>query len=112
MASMRQTISLGTADLAVIFARITHGLLLAEALEARLLRRAAVLDKGPRPRLARSTPRPTSPAPPPAQASDPHLADLPTAEQIAAEVRRRPIGAVIADICRNLGILPVRHNGH
>jgi hypothetical protein len=31
---------------------------------------------------------------------------LPTPEQIAAEVRRRPIGAVIADICRDLGIMP------
>ena len=27
-------------------------------------------------------------------------------EQIAAEIRRRPIGAVIADICRDLGIRP------
>ena len=31
---------------------------------------------------------------------------MPTAEQIAALVRRRPIGAVIADIYRDLGILP------
>ena len=31
---------------------------------------------------------------------------MPTPEQIAAAVRRRPIGAVIADICRDLGILP------
>ncbi|HME25048.1 MAG TPA: hypothetical protein VKI44_27600 [Acetobacteraceae bacterium] len=31
---------------------------------------------------------------------------MPTPEQIAAEVRRRPIGAVIADICRDLGIMP------
>jgi len=31
---------------------------------------------------------------------------MPTAEQIAAAVRRRPIGAVIADICRDLGIIP------
>ena len=30
---------------------------------------------------------------------------MPTPEQIAAEVRRRPIGAVIADICRDLGIM-------
>ena len=29
---------------------------------------------------------------------------MPTAEQIAAAVRGRPIGAVIADICRDLGI--------
>ncbi len=37
---------------------------------------------------------------------DPGTTSLPTAEQIAAEVRRRPIGAVIADICRDLGIMP------
>jgi hypothetical protein len=34
------------------------------------------------------------------------LAHLPTPEQIAADVRRRPIGAVIADICLDLGIMP------
>ena len=34
------------------------------------------------------------------------LARLPTPEQIAAKVRRQPIGAVIADICRDLGIGP------
>jgi hypothetical protein len=49
-------------------------------------------------------------APPDAQpadpAQDPRLARLPTEEQIAAEVRRRPVGAVIADICRDLGIMP------
>jgi hypothetical protein len=33
---------------------------------------------------------------------------MPTPEQIAASVRRRPIGAVIADICRDLGIM--RHH--
>jgi hypothetical protein len=37
---------------------------------------------------------------------DPRLARLPTEEEIAEEVRRRPIGAVIADICRDLGIAP------
>ena len=31
---------------------------------------------------------------------------MPTPEQIAADIRRRPVGAVIADICRDLGILP------
>jgi len=30
---------------------------------------------------------------------------MPTAEQIAAEIRHRPVGAVIADICRDLGIM-------
>ena len=39
-------------------------------------------------------------------ADDPRLARLPTEEEIAAEVRRRPIGAVIVDICRDLGIAP------
>jgi hypothetical protein len=47
-----------------------------------------------------------SDARPLAEPPDPRLAGLPTADQIAAEVRRRPIGAVIADICRDLGILP------
>src|SRR6476659_9984879 len=96
----------GTADLAVIFARIARGLHLAQALEARVLRRATWLDQGPRPRTARPAPKPRPPVSPPARASDPRLAHLPTAEQIAAEARRRPIGAVIADIYRNLGILP------
>ena len=46
--------------------------------------------------------------PPPARPLFPGWtpACLPTPEQIAAEVRRRPIGAVIADICRDLGIMP------
>ncbi len=34
------------------------------------------------------------------------LARLPTEAEIAAEIRRRPIGAVIADICQDLGIMP------
>ena len=51
--------SFGTADLAVIFARIARGLHLAQALEARVLRRAAWLDQGPRPRTARPAPKPS-----------------------------------------------------
>ena len=100
------TTGFGTADLAVIFARIARGLHLAQALEARVLRRAAWLDKEPRPRAARPAPKHKPSASPPAEASDPCLAHLPTAEQIAALVHRRPIGAVIADIYRDLGILP------
>ncbi len=113
--------SFGTADIAVIFARIARGLLLARALEARVLRRAAWLDKGPGPRKARAAPKPkplspgrTSAAPgepafPPAEATGPHqpqLDPLPRVEQIAAEVRRRPIGAVIAEIYYSLGLMP------
>jgi hypothetical protein len=88
----------------VIVARIARGLLLAQALEARVLSRAAALDEGPRPRRARSAPKPS--ASPPTEAAEPRLAQVPTAQQIAAEVRRRPIGAVIADIYLNLGIPP------
>ena len=98
--------SFGTADLAVIFARIARGLLLAQALEERVVRRAAWLDKGPTPRRVPPTLKPKLPASPPAEASDPRLAQLPTAEQIAALVRRQPIGAVIAAIYRDLGIPP------
>ena len=94
----------GTTDLTLIFARIARGLLLANALEARVLRSAAHLDAGPRPAGARSAAR--APAAPCVAKTDACLAHLPTTEQIAAEVRRRPIGAVIADICRDLGILP------
>jgi len=38
--------------------------------------------------------------------ADPRLAHLPTQAEIAAQVRRRPVGAVFADICRDLGIVP------
>jgi hypothetical protein len=34
------------------------------------------------------------------------LAHLPTMEQLEAEIRGRPIGRVIADICQDLGIAP------
>jgi hypothetical protein len=94
----------GTIDLAVIFERIARGVQLANMLEARVLQRAAQLDAGPRRGRARSAAK--APAAPAAEPTDPHLASLPTPEEIAAEVRRRPIGVVIGDICRDLGILP------
>jgi len=46
-----------------------------------------------------ANPRPAAPA-------IPDLPSLPTLEEIAAADRRRPIGAVIADICRDLCIMP------
>jgi hypothetical protein len=110
----------GTADLATILARITNGLHRAVALEARLNQRAArgqdlkpsaaPLPAAYKPRAARRSAEPQSAD----LAQDPRLALLPTEAEIAARlatgldpvVRHRPVGAVIADICRDLGIAP------
>ena len=93
----------GTTDLASILARILCGLNRADALEARVRRRASHLDAGPRPAMARSAAK-TPAAPPAATGAEARPAGLPTPGQIAAQVRRQPIGAVIADICRDFGI--------
>ena len=94
-------------DIALILARITRGLLRAEALEARIIRDAARLDAEPAPpRAASHRQSPPARATDRRQACSGGLTRMPTPEQIAAEVRRRPIGAVIADICRDLGIMP------
>ena len=93
----------GTRDIAAIINRIIRGLRLAEALEQRLIRTARQIDN-PRIRLAiPRAPRQQDPAAtkPPAE---PDLPSLPTVEEIAEQIRRRPIGAVLADICRDLGI--------
>ncbi|HXA23134.1 MAG TPA: hypothetical protein VNW90_12615 [Acetobacteraceae bacterium] len=98
----------GTIDIGEILARIARGLLRAAALETRLASRLARQQAIPaapsapphrQPRAARPVDRSASP-------TDTSLAHLPTPEDIAAEVRRRPVGAVIADICRDLGIVP------
>jgi hypothetical protein len=92
----------GTRDIARILARITRGLQLAGELEAKLVRRPLPetiaqdffrmpVDRAPR-SARRSAPR--------AQ-----LPDMPTAEEIAAALRDRPAGEIIADICRDLGIV-------
>jgi hypothetical protein len=110
--------SFGTADVAVILARITAGLRRAAALEAMLCERAARgRDLAPSPirlpaiRAPRAARRVAAPdAQPVPRSTDPaedlRLARLPTEEELAAEVRRRPIGAVVVDICRDLGIAP------
>jgi hypothetical protein len=103
------TLPFGTRDIALILARITRGLLLANALEGRLVELAARPEAPPKPPRAPAQHAPRAPrttAARPGGETDPRLAPLPTPEQIAAEVRRRPIGAVIADICRDLGIIP------
>jgi hypothetical protein len=104
----------GTKDIALILQRIRCGLERANALETRIIHEAASLDAPPgrAGRAAAASPRPPPAAPrppaprPPAEPPHPALARLPSAEEIAAEIRSRPIGAVIADICRDLGITP------
>ena len=107
------TRNFGAIDIAAIISCITRGLLRAAALEARLDRRLAHEPAAPvaiisapsrrQPRAARAVAQSASAADP--SAADPRLALLPTPAEIAAQVRRRPVGAVIADICRDLGIV-------
>jgi hypothetical protein len=93
----------GTRDIALILSRITRGLQLANALEAKLIRhplRETVTQdffRAPVHRKPRSG-RPAAPRP--------KLPDVPTPEEIAAALRDRSAGDVIADICRDLGIVP------
>ena len=85
----------GTRDLRILLARIARGLLLAEALWARLTATATGRQHRNRP----APPRPETDREP-----DPD--NLPTAEMIAEAIRRRPVGSVLADICRDFGIIP------
>ena len=109
----------GTTNLTLILARIARGLLRAAALADRLHRNATRLDapprrRAPRPRAATAATEAAAPPEPRRRANPRHtddddnalLAHMPTPEQIAAEIRRRPIGEVIADICWDLGIVP------
>jgi hypothetical protein len=105
------TSAFGTKDIALILARITRGLLRATALEASLVRGTACLDTATRHQSTPAQRQPRTPKPADEHTDEPDEPDaglvrLPTPAQIAAEVRRRPAGAVIADICRDLGILP------
>jgi len=97
-----------TKDIAVILARITRGLLRAAALEQRLQNRAArgrdiqpAALRPPSRRKRRAAEPATSPA-----AYDPRQANPPMLEQIVAQDRRRSIGAILVDICLDLGIIP------
>jgi hypothetical protein len=109
-----------TVDLKLILAHIARALLLAAAVEDRLViraeREAATAAKAathPQPQAPSAPPPPPPSAPRTARTRRPRIIDvnpllagLPTPEQIAAELRRRPLGDVLADICRDLHILP------
>jgi hypothetical protein len=76
----------GTADAALILARISRGLHRANALEERLLRNANRLDTAPQGGSSPAQPRAPRPATAPAACeTDARLAHLPTPEQIAAK---------------------------
>jgi hypothetical protein len=96
--------SFGTADVAQILASIARALHRADTLEARVVRNASRIDAAGRPR---GTPAPRRPraVPAAAEAKSP-IARLPTPPRIVAEVHGQRIGAVLGDICRELGILP------
>jgi hypothetical protein len=105
-------IAFGTFNLAAIIARITRGLRLAGLLEDRIGKTATRIDArraNPSPKPASTKPRTTPRAPRKPVLSDADdtaalLARMPTEAEIAEMVRRRPIGAVLADICRDVGI--------
>jgi len=106
----------GTARLAVIRARIARGILRAEALEQLLLALAAGDDllpcepvwrpeREPRPPALRQATGRAANRPGPSPKPEESL-ELPTPEQMQADVRRGAIGQAIADICRDLGVAP------
>ena len=113
----------GTADLPLIMARIERGILRATALgrllDARLARGRDVKCVSPGYYTTKPLPEPVAaasqpaPAPKPARRSaaacrarwDDLLYPL-TLEEIEAQVRRRPIGRTIVDICLDLAVVP------
>ena len=100
-----------TRDIALVLARIRRGLMLAGALQAHLADKAARGQDVTPPKLPPL--RTPSPAQAPAASRAPRrpaIADLPpgrmpTAEAIAEQLHRRPPGAILVDICRDLGIM-------
>jgi hypothetical protein len=113
----------GTANLSTILAHLNRGILRAAALERVLLARAATgrdidfierhpLRPEPQPAPATvpeqpATPRRQAPrACRPAGWNDPELF-MPTLEELECQVRRRPIGRTVYDICLDLAVVPM-----
>ncbi len=98
----------GTFNLAVILNRVMRGIKLALALQAHVEANAKRIDN---PRLLYALPTRKNRARPPrkpklteAEDNAALLARMPTDAEIAAMLRHRTIGAVLADICADLGI--------
>ena len=116
----------GTADLSTILAHLNRGILRAAALERFLLARAATgRDVNfPTPRtstvktpLAPANPQAEPPAapsaipkaiPPPSRPGgwDEPKPFMPSPEDLERQVRRRPLGRTMVDICLDLGVVP------
>ncbi len=117
----------GTARLSVIHAHLQRGILRALALQRVLLARAAAgrdlefaapricnPDTVPAPAdaardRAAGQPAPRFPAPPLVRRSgrdDPADLHTPSLEQLEREVRRRPLGRTVVDICLDLAVVP------
>ncbi len=115
----------GTYDVPTILHRMQRGILRALALRDYLLARAArghnlrfawppYVELQPHhrppakpastPRPARS--RPCRPDPALLGPDDPGASRMPTSEELAADVRRRPVGRTMAYICMDFGIVP------
>ncbi len=121
------THSFSTDDIAEIFARIARALHIAAALEVKLLTyagpperplpaaRLPTLGLSPTAQPARASAHALPPGAQPAYAAAgpaapgeddaaARLARLPSAEELARMLRHRPIGAIIADLCLELGV--------
>jgi hypothetical protein len=114
----------GTTDLRVILAHLHRGILRATALERVLLARAAsgrdIECARARIRTTDATPTPADaaadqpaahtrpPRPPRRPPSDHRDADFhtPTMKELERQVRRRPLGRTIVDICLDLAVVP------
>jgi hypothetical protein len=114
----------GTARLSTILAHLNRGILRAAALERLLLARAAtgrdfdiVERRAPPPPPPQPTPADTQTEPPPTERkpaprpsrpagwNDPELY-MPTEQDLDRQVRRRPLGRTVYDICLDLAVAP------
>jgi hypothetical protein len=113
----------GTYNLAFIVLRIQRGILRAIALERYLLARAIkgrdlsfVPPRNPAPATEPDATKPARATTPTyGRNLDPtHPANLhiPTLRELEAEIRRRPIGRTIAQICQDLAVIPGFCTGH